>query len=68
MKTKPSDRVKAVAILLVAQNGMSDILHVHTNLVLAARLQFQFHERETVGGLERMIMRDRKLATSGILG
>ncbi len=36
--------VLSPAILLVATNGVSEVLHVYANLIFAPRLQTQFHE------------------------
>ena len=47
------------SISSVAYNGMSQILHMYTNLVLASRFQNQFYKREAVGTFYSTIMSNR---------
>lgn len=50
-------------IAAIAHHGVTEVLHVYTNLVLAACLEHQFYERVTVASLDGAVVGHRLLTT-----
>lgn len=64
MEAQASDRIIAIAVFDVATDRMSHVSGVHTYLVLASRLQFEFHERMLSAAVERIEVGDGQFAVS----
>ena len=63
VQRQSSDRIYLFqSVASVANDGMSQVLHVHADLVFASRLQHQFHEREAVGAFDGAVVGDCFLA------
>ena len=63
MKAHTPDRIHVGTIFQVAHYGVLQILHVHTNLVLAPCFQFQFYQRVFLRALQRAVVRDGVFST-----
>ena len=68
MEADSPDRVNVGTILQIAHHGVLEVLHVDTNLILASRLQFQFHQRIIGTALEGAIMGDGIFAAVIVVG
>ena len=62
MQRQTANDAESVAILLVAHDGVAQVFHVHTDLVLASRLQQHFHQADAFRGGQRVIVCDGFLA------
>ncbi len=62
MQAKTADRLHFRAIFGVADDRMSDILHVHTDLVLSTSFKIYLQQGKILTALERLIMGDGFLA------
>ena len=61
MESQSADGIVAVAVLDVTANGMTEVLHVHADLILTPRVEFELHERMRWTYAECTEMRARKL-------
>lgn len=68
VKAETSNRVVAIAILVVAQNRVTDILHMDSNLILASGFQSHFYKGALRSGLEGVVVGDSILAASRVFG
>lgn len=64
MEAQASDRIIAIAVFDVATDRMPHVGGVHAYLVLASRLQFEFHERVLSAAVERIEVGDGQFAVS----
>lgn len=64
METETSDRIIAIAVFDVATDRMPHVGGVHTYLVLAPCLQFEFYERVLSAAVERIEVGDSQLAVA----
>ena len=58
MKGEAADGVVAIAVLDVAANGVTEILHVYTDLIFATSFQFQFDQGVAVVCAEYAVVSD----------
>ncbi len=68
MEADSADGVGLCAVLEVADHGMADVLHVHTDLVLSACLQTKLNQRTVVGALKGAEVGDGESAALGLDG
>lgn len=66
VKHEPLAGVSLRTILRIAGDGVTDGFHLCTDLVLAPRLEGEFHEGVVAVGLQDAIMRDGFFAVHGV--
>ena len=62
VKTQTTDGIVAVAVLDVTANGATEVLEVHADLIFAAGVEFQLHERVVGVAAQGAIVRAGKLS------